>query len=108
MGEKRCGYLDLTLRLEESYESEGLVSVVLSNCEVKRGRRGEQLEVSCCVFIHGPNVQVLMTKNTGVDKSDKVFEAVAELSASSESGSAIKLDEVKNLVAFQSVRGSGS
>ena len=34
-------------KLEESYESEGPVSVVLSNCEVKRGRRGEQLEVSC-------------------------------------------------------------
>ena len=48
-------------------------------------------------------MQVLVTKNTAVEKSDKVFEGVAELSASSESGSAIKLDEVKNLVAFQSV-----
>ena len=65
-------------------------AVALTNCEVKRSRRGEDLEV-------------LVTKKTEVEKSEKVFEVESVSAETKKMGKIIMLKELMDLVPYQVV-----
>ena len=61
MAKVRCACMVLTVGFVGSWWSSVKAVVVMSNCEVKRSRKGEELEI-------------LVTKHTEVEKSEKVFD----------------------------------
>ena len=63
-------------------------AVVMSNCEVKRSRKGEELEI-------------LVTKHTEVEKSEKVFDVESKFGKAGEK--VITLKELHDLLPFQRV-----
>ena len=65
-------------------------AVALTNCEVKKARRGEDLEV-------------LVTKKTEVEKSEKVFEVKSVPAETKKMGKIIMLKELTDLAPFQVV-----
>ena len=65
-------------------------AVALTNCEVKKARRGEDLEV-------------LVTKKTEVEKSEKVFEVKSVPAETKKMGKIIMLKELTGLAPFQVV-----
>ena len=65
-------------------------AVTLTNCEVKRARRGENLEV-------------LVSKKTEVEKSEKVFEVESVPAKTKKMGKIIMLKELNDLVPYQVV-----
>ena len=78
-----CGVRRRLIEFED-----GKNPLVMSNCEVKRSRRGDQLEI-------------LLSKHTEVEKSAKVFDV--DSACVKAGGKVIMLKQLEQLVAFQRV-----